>query len=207
MSSVLVRLLSVPKRNRRTLTASVSGRLIENRPPAKKEGRGRPSAAPHGKTCKPGLVPEGGGDHSSRTAVAGRLERPTRQSKGAGRTSPSPAPALFGLSSDGVCRARAVTVAAVGSYPTVSPLPDPGCPGHRRSVLCGTVPHPRSPRGVDGRVGVTHRRVLPCSDFPQVSLATNPRPPCRTQLRNLSRFAPLIPHISFAFPLRDSVTS
>ena len=32
---------------------------------------------------------------------------------------------LFGLAPDGVCRAVRVTTAAVGSYPTVSPLPDP----------------------------------------------------------------------------------
>ena len=35
------------------------------------------------------LSPEGSGGHSSRAAVAGRLERPTRQSKGTGRALPS----------------------------------------------------------------------------------------------------------------------
>lgn len=34
-------------------------------------------------------------------------------------------PPLFGLASDGVCHAVRVTTSAVGSYPAVSPLPDP----------------------------------------------------------------------------------
>jgi hypothetical protein len=33
--------------------------------------------------------------------------------------------------------------ALVRSYRTVSPLPDPGCPGHRRSALCCTAPSGR----------------------------------------------------------------
>ena len=52
-------------------------------------------------------------------------------------------PRLCGLSPDGVCRAVRVTTNAVGSYPTVSPLPPPRVlrrTGVRRSVLCCTVP-------------------------------------------------------------------
>ena len=45
---------------------------------------------------------------------------------------------LFGLAPDGVYRAVTVASAAVGSYPTVSPLPDPPGGGHRRSALCCT---------------------------------------------------------------------
>ncbi len=45
---------------------------------------------------------------------------------------------LFGLAPDGVYRAVRVTTSAVGSYPTVSPLPDPPEGGHRRSALCCT---------------------------------------------------------------------
>ena len=45
---------------------------------------------------------------------------------------------LFGLAPDGVYRAVYVAANAVGSYPTVSPLPDPACAGHRRSALCCT---------------------------------------------------------------------
>jgi hypothetical protein len=41
-------------------------------------------------------------------------------------------------------------------------------PGHRRFAFCGTFPRPRPAlSGLFGRVGVTHHRVLPCSDFPQ----------------------------------------
>ncbi len=45
---------------------------------------------------------------------------------------------LFGLAPNGVCRAVHIAVSAVGSYPTVSPLPDL-TRSHRRSVLCCTV--------------------------------------------------------------------
>ena len=38
---------------------------------------------------------------------------------------PKPLPSLCGLSPSGACRASRVTTAAVGSYPTVSPLPRP----------------------------------------------------------------------------------
>jgi len=44
---------------------------------------------------------------------------------------------LLALARGGVCRAPGVTVRAVRSYRTVSPLPPPK---RRRSVLCGTVP-------------------------------------------------------------------
>lgn len=44
---------------------------------------------------------------------------------------------LFGLAPDGVFRASAIALGAVGSYPTLSPLPAGPKPG-RRSVLCGT---------------------------------------------------------------------
>ena len=67
-----------------------------------------------------------------------------------GRDSP---PLLFGLAPRGVCRASAVASGAVGSYPTISPLPDVsalvgrarGFPRtchrgrtHRRFIFCGT---------------------------------------------------------------------
>ena len=67
---------------------------------------------------KPGSVED---DHSSGTPVTGRLVRPTRRHlRAAGcqrRVS------LFGLAPEGVCHAVCVAAAAVGSYPTVSPLP------------------------------------------------------------------------------------
>ena len=46
-------------------------------------------------------------------------------------------PPLFGLAPGGVCRAASVTVRAVRSYRTLSPLPGPKA---RRSALCGTFP-------------------------------------------------------------------
>ena len=52
-------------------------------------------------------------------------------------------PPLFGLAPGGVCRAACVTARAVGSYPTVSPLPAVFVQkdeADRRSVLCGTFP-------------------------------------------------------------------
>ena len=58
---------------------------------------------------------------------------------------------LFGLAPAGVCRATDVATGAVGSYPTLSPLP-PFVPRHarRRFAFCCTVRHaklaPRAPR-------------------------------------------------------------
>jgi hypothetical protein len=44
---------------------------------------------------------------------------------------------LFGLAPDGACHALFLAVEAVGSYPTVSPLP---VVAYRRSILCGAIP-------------------------------------------------------------------
>ena len=46
---------------------------------------------------------------------------------------------LFGLAPDGVFRASALALGAVGSYPTFSPLPQPRCRGHGGLIFCGTV--------------------------------------------------------------------
>ena len=78
---------------------------------------------------------------------------------------------LRDLSRGGVCHALAVTSEAVVSYTTFSPLPDPMTSlrsprGHRRYVLCGTVPLLPVGPNRPGRVGVTHHRAMPCSDFP-----------------------------------------
>ena len=61
--------------------------------------------------------------------------RHTRVSNGANSSS-----TLLGLAPGGVCHASFVAKAAVRSYRTVSPLPDPSCEGHRRFVFCGTFP-------------------------------------------------------------------
>ena len=75
---------------------------------------------------------------------------------------------LRDLARGGVCRAPFVTEGAVGSYSTVSPLPDPHFrAGHRRFAFCCTVPHPR-PNGVGpcgcgpGRKRVGGRYPPPC---------------------------------------------
>ena len=79
--------------------------------------------------CKPGSVwlrrePERG-SHSSGTAFARCLSQPTRMtgletSRKAFRPAAS---SLFGLAPGGVYRAISVAGDAVGSYPTLSPLP------------------------------------------------------------------------------------
>jgi len=61
---------------------------------------------------------DGGDGHLSGPSVTLGLVRPTRASSGAGHTS-----ALFGLAPGGVCRAPSVTLGAVVSYTTFSPLP------------------------------------------------------------------------------------
>ena len=92
----------------------------------------------------------------------------------AARTGREPSPkrgpgTLLDLARGGVCRASGVTVGAVGSYPTLSPLPRV----LRRVAVCFLWHCPSSPTlppfraGFERRVGVTHRRVLSCSDFPR----------------------------------------
>jgi len=55
--------------------------------------------------------------------VADGRPAPTCGSDGAGSTSPR-----SGLAPGGVCSARCLAAPAVGSYPTISPLPRAGCP-------------------------------------------------------------------------------
>ena len=62
--------------------------------------------------------------HSSGTPVAERLARPTRAAARKPACRLPGVPPLFGLAPGGVCRAACVAARAVGSYPTVSPLPD-----------------------------------------------------------------------------------
>ena len=90
---------------------------------------------------KPGSVPLPGRERARPLIWECRCRHPRASYPAAGRATSSAA--LLGLAPDGVCRAGAVTSAAVGSYikaeaPTFSPLPVPGEPGHRRYVFCGT---------------------------------------------------------------------
>ena len=101
-------------------------------------------------------------DHSSGTPVAGRLLRPTRVVM-AGNAPPP----LCGLAPGGVCRAGDVAASAVGSYPTVSPLPAGEPAGGLISVALSLGSPPP---------GVTRRRV---SVEPGLSSPTAFRP-CRS---------------------------
>jgi hypothetical protein len=79
-------------------------------------------------------------DHSSRRAITDALQQPTRGFRhklhSPERDGPSRArrlsgrgetPCLFGLAPCGVYHAAGITVGAVGSYPTLSPLPQTAC--------------------------------------------------------------------------------
>ena len=150
--------------------------------------------------CKPGSVPAAwaGDGHSSGTPVAGRLARPTRTA-GAETRLPRTrrgVPSLFGLAPGGVCRAAGVTVGAVRSYRTLSPLPagrgrvapdaraggllsvalslgspPPGVTRHRVSVEPGLSSPRLAPEG--GRPAVWHAIDL-CSRARRVKLARAP---------------------------------
>ena len=66
------------------------------------------------------------GSHSSGTALARCLSQPTRMTgpeTGCRRACARPASSLFGFAPGGVYRAAPVARRAVGSYPTLSPLP------------------------------------------------------------------------------------
>jgi hypothetical protein len=85
--------------------------------------------------------------HSSGTPVTRRLKQPTRTA-GSGHHPEAVlahgfAPSLFGLAPGGVCHAAAVTVGAVRSYRTFSPLPQPNeCRGGMFSVALSLDSHP-----------------------------------------------------------------
>jgi len=111
-----------------------------------------------------------GGEHSSRTRVAARLQRAVPG--GADRASLSPHPlaragaplreaSLFALAPGGVCRAAPVAGGAVRSYRTVSPLPRAPRGAVRRSALCCTFL----------RVTPTGRWPAPCPVVPGLSSA------------------------------------
>ena len=92
---------------------------------------------------KPGSVLD---SHSSGPRVATRLERPTRKRCGPHLTAVRQRASLFGLAPGGVCRAVAVTSAAVRSYRTLSPLPAL-FPARRRFAFCCTFRGLAPPRG------------------------------------------------------------
>lgn len=81
-------------------------------------------------------------DHSSGTPVTERLMQPTRTAAWKLAWTLRPVPSLFGFAPGGVYRAAFVAERAVGSYPTLSPLPRQQIqdlhPG--RFAFCGTFP-------------------------------------------------------------------
>jgi hypothetical protein len=94
------------------------------------------------RTCKPNSVCRFRQDgHSSGPRITARLKRPTRRlwraepARCPGKPEGLPGnPSLFGLAPCGVCPARRITAAAVRSYRTFSPLPEPCGPGGMFSV-------------------------------------------------------------------------
>jgi hypothetical protein len=97
--------------------------------------------------CKPGSVPPLGKrdaaaiplDRSLRAGsrdLPGRLgpARPCREAEAPGASS------LFGLAPGGACHAVPVAGSAVGSYPTLSPLPPAPKGAGWRFAFCGAVP-------------------------------------------------------------------
>ena len=79
--------------------------------------------------------------HSSWTPVARRLTLPTRMTgPETGLRTHARAPSLFGIAPGGVCRAGPVARPAVGSYPTVSPLPQEAEAPRGGTLFCGTFP-------------------------------------------------------------------
>ena len=101
--------------------------------------------------CKPDSVTARAADgHSSGPAVAGGLGQPTRIARAGEPWGLRPARSLFGLAPGGACHAADVAAGAVGSYPTVSPLPSAEAAGGLFSVALSL----GSPRA-----GVTRRHL------------------------------------------------
>ncbi len=164
---------------------------------------------------KPGFVE---GDHFSRTAIARRLQRHTRESNGTGRSAaallPTPHSPLLGLAPGGVYPASEVTPTAVRSYRTFSPLPADCFPGR--------TPEPTSAGGIfsvalsrfSRTVGVTHHRAPRSPDFPLRGAITHTpqRSPgplrlglhCRTNRRR-AKLNSLVPMLRVGTPARDAL--
>ena len=100
------------------------------------------------RTCKPNSVCRcRQDDHSSGPRITAGLKRPTRRlwraepARVPGEAEASPRnPSLFGLAPCGVCPARCITAAAVRSYRTFSPLPEPCGPSGMFSVALSVEP-------------------------------------------------------------------
>ena len=81
---------------------------------------------------------------------------------------------LFNFAPDEVCRSGSVAAAEVGSYPAVSPFPDPENPDTRRFVFCCAVckkVFTPSPRALPGIVPCGVRTFLPVRRLPNRAIA------------------------------------
>jgi hypothetical protein len=135
----------------------------------------KPSSVPHRDR------PRCGGGHSSRAAVTGRLEQPTRGLERVTLHDVSSAVAqgpphvrLCGLAPDGVCLAASVTGGAVGSYPAVSPWPAArSVAGAVRQVVSSLLHFPSRShdRALPGIVLFGARTFLPPRFVPPIRLA------------------------------------
>jgi len=108
-----------------------------------REGDGRmqlegAAKQPNQTVCKPGSVMAVSRDRQPRRSFLWDVHcwTPRATDPGCGQKTAHLHP-LFGLAPGGVYHAGPVARPAVGSYPTLSPLPAPKC---RRFALCGTFP-------------------------------------------------------------------
>jgi hypothetical protein len=120
--------------------------------------------------------------HLSGMAVAGHLEQPTRGSRRLrfGWSVWVTPRRLFGLAPTGGCRAPSLALGAVGSYPTVSPLPREGLAAFEGGLFSVAL------SVASRRPGVTWQSTRWSSDFPRRH-RSSPRPshPTRSKDRPL----------------------
>jgi hypothetical protein len=149
-------------------TGRARPRVAETRTPGSLvRAPGRPRSM---SLCKPSLVsppgrPEGGGDHSSRTAVARRLQQPTRRlGRAALRRLPTWPCSRWGLPCRPRCRGRG------GLLPRLFTLAVGRVSERRRSVLCGTLLGVAAtgcyPASCSVEPGLSSRRASTAGDHP-----------------------------------------
>lgn len=166
---------------RATRRCRCSLKLSESRrpKPASSESR-RPWGArlPAWRACKPDSVTARAADgHSSGPVVAGGLVQPTRTARAGEPRGRGPTRSLFGLAPGGACHAADVAAGAVGSCPTLSPLPA----GRSSRAVCSLW---RFPSGCPGRA--LPAAMSPRSpDFPRLHAAA-----IRPSTQRLSRHRP-----------------
>jgi hypothetical protein len=110
--------------------------------------------------CKPGSVAD---DHFSTTAVARRLQQPTRECL-TERTTPyrtNPISPCLALLRMGFTWPAESPRPPVRSYRTISPLPVPDESGHRRYLFCGTDPWSRDRSALPTILSCGARTFLP----------------------------------------------